>query len=223
MQLSTGLVIVGAYADKVRKTLFAQMKNSIANGEVTSQEVARAAAELNRVLYNIVVDALKSDKGDVVRIRIEYDLSEGKVSWKYDTLSVEYFKRVPDEEVKKLVSSAISKVEEMLIKAIEYETEKVVTTTLGDLVYMVKLKGEKVGALVVTPLEGQVIVRGAVMQPSPVLIKGKIGLEGRTVDEVIGRGISDLVKTGENVEAEEAEKAIREIDKLVEKEQGKEG
>ena len=111
----------------------------------------------------------------------------------------------------------------MLIKAIEYETEKVVTTTLGDLVYMVKLKGEKVGALVVTPLEGQVIVRGAVMQPSPVLIKGKIGLEGRTVDEVIGRGISDLVKTGENVEAEEAEKAIREIDKLVEKEQGKEG
>lgn len=223
MQLSTGLVIVGAYADKVRKTLFAQMKNSIANGEVTSQEVARAAAELNRVLYNIVVDALKSDKGDVVRIRIEYDLSEGKVSWKYDTLSVEYFKRVPDEEVKKLVSSAISKVEEMLVKAIEYETEKVVTTTLGDLVYMVKLRGEKVGALVVTPLEGQVVVRGAVMQPSPVLIKGKIGLEGRSVDEVISRGVSDLVKTGENVEAEEAEKAIKEIDKLVEKEQGKEG
>ncbi len=223
MQLSTGLVIVGAYADKVRKTLFAQMKNSIASGEITSQEVARAAAELNRVLYNIVVDALKSDKGDVVRIRIEYDLSEGKVSWKYDTLSVEYFKRVPDEEVKKLVSNAISKVEEMLVKAIEYETEKVVTTTLGDLVYMVKLGGEKVGALVATPLEGQVVVRGAVTQPSPVLIKGKIGLEGRTVDEVIGKGISDLVKTGENVEAEEAEKAVKEIDKLVEKEQGKEG
>lgn len=222
MQLSTGLIIVGAYADKVRKTLFAQMKNSIASGEVTSQEVARAAAELNRVLYNVLVDNLKSDKGDVIRVRIECDLSEGKISWKYDTLTVEFFKRVPDEEVEKLVKSTISKVEEMLVSAIEYEVEKEITTALGDIIYTVKLGGEKVGALVVTPLNGQAMVRGAVTQPSPVLIKkGRIDLEGKSIDETIRTRISDLVKAGKNVEVKDAEKAMEEIDKLLEEERGK--
>ncbi|NHV45151.1 MAG: DUF2258 domain-containing protein, partial [Candidatus Verstraetearchaeota archaeon] len=61
-QLTTGLVITGAYADEIRKTLFAQLKDNIKKGEIPSQEVARAIAELNRILYHILVEKLKLDK-----------------------------------------------------------------------------------------------------------------------------------------------------------------
>ncbi len=35
--LSTGLIIAGAYADKVRRTLFAQLKDKIKHNEITPQ------------------------------------------------------------------------------------------------------------------------------------------------------------------------------------------
>ncbi len=56
MKLSSGYVIVGTYADKIRRTLFAQMKNAIKSEEIDSKEVARAAAELDRLLYEVFVN-----------------------------------------------------------------------------------------------------------------------------------------------------------------------
>jgi len=71
--LSTGFIIAGAYAGKVRKTLFAQLRDHVKRGEVSAQEVARAA-ELNRALYHILVERLKSDKGDAIKAKVEYDV-----------------------------------------------------------------------------------------------------------------------------------------------------
>lgn len=105
--LSTGLVIAGAYADKLRRTLFAQLSNQIKEGRIESSEVARAAAEINQLIYNILVDALKIDKGDVVRIRIDYEVSDGKISWKKDTLNLEIFKRVDEEKIKQTIQEII--------------------------------------------------------------------------------------------------------------------
>jgi hypothetical protein len=107
--LSTGLVIAGAYADKVRRTLFAQLKDAIKQDKEFAREVARATAELNVVLYNILIEELKISKGDVVRVRINYRVDPGKrVTWLYDTLRVEAFKRVPDESVEKVVNNVVS-------------------------------------------------------------------------------------------------------------------
>ncbi len=113
-QLSTGLVIAGAYADKVRRVLFAQQRDLLKKGEIDPQTIAKRSAELNRLLFDILVNKLKLDKGDVVRIRIEYDVEDHDIKWRLDTLQIEVFKRVPDEEVQKAIQETIEKAEEVL-------------------------------------------------------------------------------------------------------------
>jgi hypothetical protein len=108
-ELSTGLVIAGVYADKVRRTLFAQLKDLVKQDREFVKEVARASAELNAVLYTILVEELKVEKGDAVRVRISYRVEpERRITWLYNTLRVEAFKRVPDESVEKVVNTVIS-------------------------------------------------------------------------------------------------------------------
>ena len=106
-ELSTGLIIAGAYADKLRRTLFAQLRDMVRQDKEFAREVARASGEINRLLFIILVEKLKVDKGDVVRIRVQYDVENGKIKWYYDTLRVEYFKRVSDEEVAKAVKEIL--------------------------------------------------------------------------------------------------------------------
>ena len=101
--LSTGYIIVGAYADKLRRTLFAQLSDKLRNKEMDPKEIARAAAEINQHLFNILVNELKLDKGDVVRIRIDYDVETNRVQWRYDSLRIEAFKKVSEDEINKVV------------------------------------------------------------------------------------------------------------------------
>ncbi len=107
-ELSTGLVIAGAYADKLRRTLFAQLRDLVKQNREFAREVARASGEINRLLFIVLVEKLGVDKGDVVRIRVQYDVEDGRIKWYYDTLRVEYFKRVSDEEVMRAVREVIS-------------------------------------------------------------------------------------------------------------------
>jgi hypothetical protein len=108
-ELSTGLVIAGAYANKLRRTLFAQLRDLVKQNKEFAREVARASGEINRLLYIILVENLKCDKGDVVRIRVKYrvDPREWRITWDYDTLRIEYFKRQPDEEVMKIAKKVL--------------------------------------------------------------------------------------------------------------------
>ena len=217
--LSTGLIIAGAYADKVRRTLFAQLKDKIKNNEITPQEVARAAGELNRVLYHILVEKLKTEKGDVVRARIEYEVEDGSVKWKYDTLRLEVFRRIPDDEVAAKVREVVSRIEEILSKAVQYRVEKAVETKIGDIIYWVKLGDRKVGAVIVTPLDGAAIVRGAVLDPSPIIIdRARIEFEGKTFDEVIEQQVIELLRIGRHVETKEAEEVLQDIEAIIEAE-----
>ncbi len=106
MRLSSGYIIVGAYADKIRRTLFAQLKDRIKSGEIDSKDVAKAAADLNRLLYEVLVRRLKLDKGDVVRIIVEYDLN-GEIRWNLDSLRVEVFRRIPEDEVRPILEEVV--------------------------------------------------------------------------------------------------------------------
>jgi hypothetical protein len=108
--LSTGIIIAGAYADKIRKTLFAQLRDLTKNNRDMAREAARASAELNRLLYYLIVDELKSDKGDAVRVRIKYKVYPDRnyIEWDYDSLVVEYFKRLSDEEVGKSLRKVLN-------------------------------------------------------------------------------------------------------------------
>jgi hypothetical protein len=102
--LNTGLIIAGAYADKARRVLMAQVK-----GQANAQEVVRASAELNKLLFEVIVNELKTDKGDVVRVVVDYEVEDDRIKWNFNTLRVELFKRVPNEEVKKKIESALAR------------------------------------------------------------------------------------------------------------------
>jgi len=104
--LRTGIVLAGAYANKVRRTLFAQLSQKIKSGEVEDKEIARAAGELNQLLYETFVNKLALSKGDLVRIEIPYTVENGKISWDYDNLRVRAFREIGQEVVAKAVEEA---------------------------------------------------------------------------------------------------------------------
>jgi hypothetical protein len=214
MRLSSGYIIVGAYADKIRRTLFAQLRDKIKSKEIDSKEVARAAAELNKLLYEILVNKLGLDKGDVVRIIVEYDVADDRINWNLETLKIEVFKRVPEEEVKRIIEDAISRIEELEeIEEAKFEVEKAGETDLGDTVYFVKVDGEFAGALVLTPLNGEGIVRGAIVKPNPVVIE-KTRIEvGENLEQTLMRLVE---QKGKDVDEDTAEKIVNEIKDMLE-------
>ncbi|ADV64391.1 DUF2258 domain-containing protein [Desulfurococcus mucosus] len=109
-ELNTGIIIAGAYAGKVRRTLYAQLSSRVKTDKEFAREVARASGELNMLLYHILVGELKVNKGDAVRVRVKYVVEgePGRIKWLYDSLRLEVFKRVPDEEVEGAVNKVIA-------------------------------------------------------------------------------------------------------------------
>jgi len=213
MKLSSGYIIVGAYADKIRRTLFAQLKNHIKNKEIDPKMVAKASGELNKLLYEILVNKLKLDKGDVVRVMVEYDLVDGEVLWKLDTLKVEAFKRMPEEEIKPVVEDAITRMEELEeIEEMKFEIEKAGETDLGDVVYLVKADGEFAGTLILTPLNGEGLVRGALIKPNPVVIE-KMKID--TSEDLKQVLVEVVEQKGREIDEGTAEKIVNEIRGMV--------
>lgn len=173
-ELNTGLVIAGAYADKIRRTLFAQLSELVRKDKEFSKEVARASGELNLVLYHVLVNELKANKGDAVRIRINYtvDQEARRVKWFYDTLRVEMFRRVPDEEVAQAVSRVVSS--ERLNQVLE--SLRVAPARAEEAVKAFEAPEEKVPEIPELP-----------SPPAPLLIDvvsyiGSVDLVGETID-----------------------------------------
>ena len=105
--LRTGIVVAGAYADRVRRVLFAQLSQKIKSGELDSKEVARAAGELNTILYDAFVKYLALSKGDLVRIEAPYKVSDGRITWDLRELKVRAFREIGEEVVEKAIEEAL--------------------------------------------------------------------------------------------------------------------
>jgi len=99
--LSTGFVRAAGYADKVRRVLFARAKG------LDPQEIVKAAAEFNMKIFDVMQER-KVDKNDVVRIRCDFTIKDGKIEWNWDSLELEVYSR----EEKPLLSEAMREVEE---------------------------------------------------------------------------------------------------------------
>ena len=207
--LSTGLVIAGAYADKVRRTLFAQLKGKIKAGEVPQKEVARASGELNRFIYYVLVDKLRADKGDVVRIKVSYDIKEGKVSWDYENISIELWRKEPAEKISALLKEALEILEEIIKWPPPYELEYVTETLIGDKIYLLKIRGRTEGAIIATIVNNDLLVRGAVIEPSPLVIgPAKIAIGERSIDDALKEDLPKLIESSRHTEANEALKVL---------------
>lgn len=105
--LRTGTVIAGAYADRVRRVLYAQLSQKIKAKQIDNKEVARAAGELNQILYDAFVKNLALSKGDLVWIEVPYVVSEGKITWDYSGLKVRAFREIGEEVVEKAIEKAL--------------------------------------------------------------------------------------------------------------------
>ena len=210
--LRTGLVIAGGYADKVRRVLFAQLKDAIKSGQIEAREVARAAGELNRLLYEIIVNKLGIDKGDVVRVIVDYVVDNGSIKWKLETLRIEAWQRIPDEQIAAALSGVVGRAQEILAETPAYTVEKVGETDTGDIVFAIKLGDREAGAVLVTPLDGgQALVRASFLEPAPKILKKILVDLEDTNEESIAKILSTLRERAEDSERRQAERVYREI------------
>lgn len=93
-RISSGLIIAGAYADKLRRVMFATAKE-----KADPKEIVRATGVLNSTLFEVFRE-VGIDKGDVVRITIEFEIVNGTIEWKWDTLEIQHYKLVPETQEK---------------------------------------------------------------------------------------------------------------------------
>lgn len=70
------------------------MSSYVKKDKEWSSKVAFYAGALNRALFTLLVEELKIDKLDAVRISIEYDVDETSksINWKWNTLNIEIYK-----------------------------------------------------------------------------------------------------------------------------------
>ena len=212
--LRSGAVIVGAYAKKIRKTLFAQLKDKVKSKEISTQEVARAAGEINRILYILFVEKLKLDKGDVVRIVIDYDLVDNQIKWNYSTLKVECYRKVPEEDINRYLKEILEGIEKIsAVDVSEYSIKKVKETKLGDVIFEIYKNKKKVGILIATNMEDEVVVRGAIKEPPLLISKLRIKFE-ENIDKTVINNFENILKKAIPSSEEEVKKTIEEISSL---------
>jgi len=90
-ELSTGIIIAARFADKLRRVAL------VAFGKMVDKNVVlRDVAELNKELYEEIVNKRKIGKLDVIRIIVdaEYDEKENKI--KFSNVRIQHF--VPEDQ-----------------------------------------------------------------------------------------------------------------------------
>ncbi|MEM7818074.1 MAG: DUF2258 domain-containing protein [Candidatus Aenigmatarchaeota archaeon] len=213
--LRSGAVIVGAYAIKIRRSLFAQLKDKIRSKEIDTKEIARASGEINRMLYLLFVEKLRMDKGDVVRISIDYEITpENSIVWKYETLKVEAYRKVPEDEISRYIEEIRKNLEKMSeLKTEEYEIIKLRETKLGDVIFDVKKSGKTVGIILATQIDQEIIVRGAIKEPPLIISKSRLEIK-ENLENTVVKSFSELLRRAVSASENEVEKIINEIKEL---------
>jgi hypothetical protein len=212
--LRSGAVIVGAYAKKIRKTLFAQLKDKVKSKEISSQEIARVAGEINRILYILFVEKLKLDKGDVVRVVIDYELIDSQIKWNFSTLKIECYRKVPEEDINRYLKEILEGIEKISeVDVSEYSIKKVKETKLGDIIFEIYKEKKKVGILIATQIEDEVVVRGAIKEPPLLISRLRVKFE-ENVDKTITNNFENILKKAIPSSEEEVKKTIEEISSL---------
>ncbi|MCQ4336751.1 MAG: DUF2258 domain-containing protein [Sulfolobales archaeon] len=90
-ELSTGIIIAARFADKLRRVAL------VAFGKMVDKNVVlRDVAELNKELYEEIVNKRKIGKLDVIRIIVdaEYDEKENRI--KFSNVRIQHF--VPEDQ-----------------------------------------------------------------------------------------------------------------------------
>jgi len=106
--LSSGLVYVGFCIGKLRKNLYAYLRNYISRDREWCLGIEKAVKELDNVVNKVFIK-LGVGEDDVVRIRIEYQINENNKSiiFNWSTLSIEVFRRIPRKDVEAIIKNIL--------------------------------------------------------------------------------------------------------------------
>jgi hypothetical protein len=106
--LSSGLVYVRFCIDKLRKNLYAYLRNYISRDREWCLGIDKAVEELSNVVSKVFIK-LGVSEDDVVRIRIEYQIDENSKSiiFNWSTLSIEVFRRIPRKDVEAIIKNIL--------------------------------------------------------------------------------------------------------------------
>lgn len=219
--LRSGLVLAAGYADKLRRTLFAQLRDYTKKDKEFAAKIAYAAATLNRALFTLFVEELKVDKLDVVRINIDYDVDEVNktITWKWDTLRVEIYRRVPPETYEEVLKNFIVKAPELAVGVVKFAISKIGETFDGDIVYTIRVGEKDVGAVIAVQVDENTVLlkKAAVVEPTPAIFdKTKLELAGRSVEDVLIEQLGKVMQVARHVSHDEALKIVNSIRSRVE-------
>lgn len=207
-RLNTGLVYVAGYADKIRRTVFAQLKE-YAKDKEAARMIAFHVGQLNRALFTLLVEEMKLAKDDGVKIIIDYQWDENRktITWAWNTLQLVVYRKMSEEEVRKHLESFIPRAQELASGLVKFSLEKIGETIDGDVIYAVKAGGREVGALSAYIIDENTLVmkKAAVVEPTPVIFeKVTINYAGRTVEEALIEELSKVMQRGVHTSSEEA-------------------
>lgn len=207
-EVRSGLIIAGAYADKLRKVLFAQFAEKIKSGELSKESIAKASGELNAFLYHLLVEKLKLDKLDVVRINVKYEIYNKELKWDYENLKIEAYRKIPQTEIDKTIIEAVKYVKEIVES--KYTIEEIGKTLTGDTLYKIRLGDLNVGVLEAIKINDELLLKGALTSPEPIMIeKFRIELLGKNPNEVLIEKLNEIINKSKKVSRNEAEETIK--------------
>jgi len=75
MEVRTGPIRFSGYALKLRRAFNAAFRDKYKSGEIDAKTINQDLSELNRKIYEVLVDKFKVPKTAIVNINLEYDLS----------------------------------------------------------------------------------------------------------------------------------------------------
>lgn len=211
-RLNTGLIYTAIYADKIRKTIFAQLKEYAKDKEATKR-INYCVARLNRALFTLLIEDLKLSKDDGVKIIIDYEYDEASktITWKWDTLQLIVYKKMPEEHVKAHLDKFIPLAEELSMGLVSYGLERIGETVDGDVIYAIKIGGREIGALSVYVLDNNkaVLKKASVLEPTPVHFeKTIIDYAGRSLEDALKEELGRVMQKGVHTSYDEAIKII---------------
>lgn len=83
MELSTGLIIAARYADKLRRVALVAFSKM-----VPKDVIIRDVSELNKELYDLIVNQMKIDKLDVIRLLVDAEYDEENKKLKFSNIRI---------------------------------------------------------------------------------------------------------------------------------------
>jgi len=110
LELRTGIIPAARFADKVRRVTLAAFKKT-----APRDVIVRDVAEFNKALYETIVNKMKCEKGDLIRIVVEASYDEDSKRIVFGEPVIERY--VPENQVRKEYEEKIRALEKELEEA----------------------------------------------------------------------------------------------------------